>query len=899
MASQKAWDKTEAAILLEALIQVREGNISRKDAIEMVSKRLREKARLEGMEIDDIFRNISGITFQMHSMESAYVGKTLMKPATKLFSEIVLLRKEDPMEYYKLLKGNQSVIEQRGKIQDEFFEWLSDRVSASQLCELKPLYELISIFCVDRKIIKQPLLATTDLGQLTKVRDTISQNHLFKYMHKKQIGKMLVGIKHYINYVKEMDNRKEKYIDSSTVENVDDFEAQEISVQSEEVSIEERKEAFVRWMMEQDIAERTATAYASSCGIAAQIAINYGIIENVIWKITDIDILKDMIFALLDNPEFIEKNESRHNQFRASLVKYVQFSGDENFTLGRNRRTKSVKKSSNEKQEDEALMESYPELYMRLRSMSKVYDDPTGLPVEQIKNMLGFEISMDELMSILQEISWITEVDENIFSFSQNAQPYEKVIEFNQEAFVRVLMSRYRGGMRFDSIDLENFRDTYLDFEGVKIDMSDADLEKCLRKCGIMWKERLFPAEAIIANDIKEKLLAYIHSSFSEGKQVLYYKAIFSDLSDAFEYCFNLTEPMMLKPYLEYVCETDDLYFFDEFVSREKSVKIDHASEVEEFLLAAGKPLSYDEIFAGLAHISKEIISSEIRTNDNIVMNFREHYFHYDLFEFSSEDADYITEYINQEIDEEGYCIWSRIFERVKEEMPLFIENNSYLSSLGIRNSIAKKLSGRFNFEGEVIGRLGQSFNMATVYSLYGKHHAPFSDNEIYLFSKEVSGGVIYFDALAEHTVRVSKELFVLKEQIEFDVAEIDKALSTYLPTGYMLIKDVDSFLMFPNVGCEWNTFLLESYLLHYSKEYALCNNGQSLNNVAGALIKRGGDFDEFENVCADVLGNGYVELNKNAALNYLAEENLLTRRSYAGIEKAIQKAKQIRNKKG
>lgn len=899
MASQKAWDKTEAAILLEALIQVKEGEVSRKDAIESVSKRLREKARLEGLEIDDIFRNISGITFQMHSMESAYVGKTLMKPATKLFSEIVLLRKEDPIEYYKLLKGNPSVIEQQGNMEDDFFEWLSERISASQQSELKSVYELISNFCVDRKIIKQPLLETTDLGQLKKVRDTISHNHLFKFMHKKQIGKMSVGIKHYIDYVKKMASRKENNQDSSAVENVDILDVQEISVRFEEVPTEERKEAFVKWMMEQDMAERTATAYVSSCGLAAQIAINYGIIEKDIWEITDIDVLKNMIFALLDNSEFIEKNESRHNQFRASLVKYVQFSGDENFALGRSRRTQGDKISSIKNQEDDAFMESYSELYMRLRSMSKVYDDPRGLPVEQIKNMLGIEIGMDELLSILQDISWITEVDENIFSFSKNARSYEKLIEFNQEAFVRVLLRRYRGGMRFDSIDLENFRDTYFDLEGVKIDMSDADLEKCLRKCGIMWQERLFPAEAIIANDVKEKLLAYIHSSFCEGKQVLYYKAIFSDLSDAFEYCFNLTEPMMLKPYLEYVCEADEFYFFDEFVSKERSVKIDHTSEIEEFLLAAGKPLSYDEIFAGLAHISKEIIRSEIRTNDNIVMNFRGHYFHYDLFEFSSEDADRITEYINQEIDEEGYCIWSRVFERVKEEMPLFIENNSYLSSLGIRNSIAKKLSGRFTFESEVIGKLGQTTNMAEVYSLYGKHHAPFSDNEIYLFSKEVSGGVIYFDALAEHTVRVSKELFVLKEQIEFDVAEIDKALSTYLSMGYMLIKDVDSFLMFPNVGYEWNTFLLESYLLHYSKEYALCNNGQSLNNVAGALIKRGGNFDEFENVCADVLGNGYVELNKNAALNYLAEQNLLTRRSYAEIEKAIQKAKQIRNKKG
>lgn len=633
MASQKAWDKTEAAILLEALIRVKEGEVSRKDAIKSVSERLREKARLEGLEIDNIFRNVSVITFQMHSMESAYVGKTLMKPATKLFSEIVLLRKENPIEYYKLLKGNQSVINQQRTMEDEFFEWLSKKISAPQQSELKSVYELINNFCLDRKIIKQPLLETSDLGQITKVRDTISHNHLFKFMHKKQIGKMSVGIKYYIDYVKETASRKENEQDSSDVENVDILDAQEEYIQFEDVPTEERKEAFVKWMMEQHMAERTAVAYASSCGLAAQIAINYGIIEKDIWEITDIDILKNMIFALLDNSEFIEKNESRHNQFRASLVKYVQFLGDENFTLGRSRRIQSDKESSVENQEDETFMELYPELYMRLHSMSKVYDDPRGFHVEHIKDTLG--IDMDELMSILQEISWVTEVDENTFSFSKSAKPYEKLIEFNQEAFVRVLLNRYRGGMRFDSIDLENFHNIYLDFEGEKIDMTDAELEKCLRKCGIMWQDRLFPAEAIIANDVKENLLEYIHSSFCEGKKMLYYKAIFRDLSDIFEYCFNLTDPMMLKPYLEYVCEPDEYYFFDEFVSKEKNVKIDHTSEIEEFLLAAGKPLSYDEIFVGLAHISKEIISSEIRTNDNIVMNYREHYFHYDLFEFS------------------------------------------------------------------------------------------------------------------------------------------------------------------------------------------------------------------------------------------------------------------------
>lgn len=231
--------------------------------------------------------------------------------------------------------------------------------------------------------------------------------------------------------------------------------------------------------------------------------------------------------------------------------------------------------------------------------------------------------------------------------------------------------------------------------------------------------------------------------------------------------------------------------------------------------------------------------------------------------------------------------------------MPLFIENNIYLSSVGIRNAISKKLSGRFNFDSEVICTKGQSLNMAAVYRLYGQHHAPFSDEEIYEFAREVSGKVIYFDSLSETTVRTSKNLFVPKGDIEFDVEVVDNALATYLPSGYMLIRDIDSFLVFPNVGYEWNVFLLESYLMYFSKKYTLSNNGRSLNNVAGALVRRGTGFDDFLNVCADVLANSDVTLTKAKALDYLADQNLLTRKRYAKIDEAISKARQIRNKKG
>ncbi len=61
---------SEVVIMLNALIAAREGRMSRKDAIEAVSSELRARAKRNGIEVDDIFRNINGITLQMSTITS-------------------------------------------------------------------------------------------------------------------------------------------------------------------------------------------------------------------------------------------------------------------------------------------------------------------------------------------------------------------------------------------------------------------------------------------------------------------------------------------------------------------------------------------------------------------------------------------------------------------------------------------------------------------------------------------------------------------------------------------------------------------------------------------------------------------------------------------------------------
>lgn len=903
MANQRPWDKFEAAILLDAVIKVRSGTVERKKAIAEVSNTLRERAKKAGIQIDEIYRNIAGITFQMQSMESAYVGYTLVKPATRLFADVVKMMRDSKKEYDKVLREALNLTDINTSSEQKYMNWLTKKVSLPQVDEYKIIYNQISDYFIEKKVLNVPLLKTIDKKLLEVIQKTIDENKVFRFKHKRNINKMSAAIRYYIKYVKDnysncdkdfIDKQKDvPYLKDDEVQELVKFDYSEkdrgtIDEQNGiNNSLERRKIDFSNWMINSGMAVATVRPYISSLGLASEIAQEIGVISVNVFEITDIDVLEHAICTLMAAPIFLEKNEIRHNQLSASWIKYINFSGDSDFSA----RDINIDAIENEQVENNKSQV----IYRRLKSMAGVYDNVDGFKTEWIREKLGLSIELNKLEKILDEIPWIIKVQNGVYSFSKYSKP---MIEFDREALTKVLMMRYQNGMQFDSIDLEIFRDTYSEIIGKEIDLTDKDLISCLSKCGVMYKGRIFPAEGVISESAKLQLMEYIENNFLKGKRVLYYKAIFEDLSDVFATCYNLSDEMMLKAYLEYVCDPDEYCFTDEYISKEKGITINHSAEVEEYLHAAGKPLSYEEIYIGLSHLSKDIINGVIKTSQNIILNEREHYFYNGIFELSLEEADLITDYINQFIKEDGYCIWSVVFEKIRNNMPIFIENNVYLSSLGIRNAISKKLSGRFHFEGEVICHRGESLNMADVYRLYGEHHTPFSDEDLYYFSKEVSGGVIYFDSLSETAARVNKRLFVSKKNIDFDIEATDNAISTYLETGYMFIKDIDSFLVFPNVGYEWNEFLLETFLMCFSKNYALCNNGRSLNNVAGAVVRRGSGYDDFSDVCADALAKSGCTLTKDKALDYLGEVNLLTRKSYRKIDSALVKAKQIRNRK-
>ncbi|MCR4802119.1 MAG: hypothetical protein K5895_03840 [Lachnospiraceae bacterium] len=94
------WNEDEAIIIVDAFYQYKNGIIKKNDAIKSVSTRLREMAIQKGFEIDDVFRNVNGITMQMATLEHIFSnGEKDLRSGSELFRDIMQLYVDNNAEF--------------------------------------------------------------------------------------------------------------------------------------------------------------------------------------------------------------------------------------------------------------------------------------------------------------------------------------------------------------------------------------------------------------------------------------------------------------------------------------------------------------------------------------------------------------------------------------------------------------------------------------------------------------------------------------------------------------------------------------------------------------------------------------------------------------------------------
>lgn len=460
-----------------------------------------------------------------------------------------------------------------------------------------------------------------------------------------------------------------------------------------------------------------------------------------------------------------------------------------------------------------------------------------------------------------------------------------------------ILNEKFKKGYRLGSpIELRKFKKFWVSEYSEELKYSDDKIEQYIKCCGVVHEEKLYTTQSMASADLQVKLISYIKDSFDSGKSALYYKAIFNEFSELFlDYCMYSAD--MLKAYLAYI--NDGSYYINRsYIAKDAYTNADPTEEIRTCLIEKFAPMTYEEIFDVLSHIPEQKIRQILAFNDDFISNSRGQYFHVSIATLSDDELEDIANIIQFSIDEKRFISGNELVDSIKQKYPYIIEQNTLLSDKGLRDAIGYKLKNRFSFKGNIISSQGQSLSMMDVFADFCKHKNTFTLDELKVFKQELDT-IIYFDAVYENSLRISKNEFVSQNQVAFQLEETDKAIDRFCTDDYISVGKIEQFGLFPDAGFIWNSFLLEHYVAMYSPNYKLVHSNYNENVCVGGIVKKLSDIDTFDELITDVLAKSGLPLQKEKALQYLCDEGYLARRNYSGIEQILIKAKELRNQKG
>ena len=142
--------------------------------------------------------------------------------------------------------------------------------------------------------------------------------------------------------------------------------------------------------------------------------------------------------------------------------------------------------------------------------------------------------------------------------------------------------------------------------------------------------------------------------------------------------------------------------------------------------------------------------------------------------------------------------------------------------------------------------------------------------------------------------IRAEKNLFVKDALINFDIAAVDEALTSFVRGKIIPLRAVTSFTGFPSVeGCSWNLFLLESFLRKFSRRYVYASHAVNNSNL-GAIHPKSLKFENYLDVQAAAVVQEKIPLEKSAVENFLIGQGFRARRIKNVTEQIIVRAQEI-----
>ena len=340
-----------------------------------------------------------------------------------------------------------------------------------------------------------------------------------------------------------------------------------------------------------------------------------------------------------------------------------------------------------------------------------------------------------------------------------------------------------------------------------------------------------------------------------------------------------------------------NFFCFDEFCTLSLGFKLDY--EVAKIFYTENKSLSLDELQKIFRYVPNEKILSVVTNIKKYLPTVTGKYFPISKIKFDAEEISIAENKIDSAIAEKNFAA------REDYDLSSNFALNPEIDEKILRDLIYKKFfADKFDRNRTRLVKKTASIKKRLgfgklIHELCSSKDELTFDDVSYFSSKYLPSSHGYAVTLAffnENMTRVSADLFVKSELVNFSIAAVDDALEKILQGKIIPLRAINDFTNFPPVeNYSWNLFLLESFLRKYSEKFIFTSAHFNNSNI-GAIYPASMNFADYLDVQVAAVVQEKILLEPEEVGNFLVEKGYRGQRSVKIIQRIIQQAKKILN---
>ncbi|SHK78025.1 hypothetical protein SAMN05216582_11740 [Selenomonas ruminantium] len=496
--------------------------------------------------------------------------------------------------------------------------------------------------------------------------------------------------------------------------------------------------------------------------------------------------------------------------------------------------------------------------------------------IEEHKELVKDDYNIYETEEITEKTdndNFDVDVDEN--------NPYQEIME-----------REYPNGIKLNSrLDFNRFANLFEQEYGRKIEK--LVFEENIKKITYEDNGRRKLKNNQKQKELLKKILEDFDDIYENGFSCIYLSCVFPHYKHEIEQQMNIYSEDVFWPVLRRGMHGYSVNGFGHITKDGCTVEIDE--NIRDYIRDVQREITYDELEKELWFIPLEKIKQVVRTTSSIINTASNTYMAIETFPVTNEELKEIRRVIGEAIaDAPARQLQAdECRRRINIECKSVEINTEKFSNGCFQKALGYLLKDDFNFTAKFITPKEIYVDTAKMYREFCAERDTFTMDELKEFSKEIDTPIRH-DIIHDSMVRIDGDTFVKDSMITFDAKKIDSFIEENICTGkYMSLKLISSVISnFPSVeNYRWTGYLLESYIYSFSEKFQLMNSSFSENDFNGVMVRHDAGSIEYDDLIFDVLLHKECETT-DEALKELKEDGYITRAAYKGIDVILEKAK-------